>query len=71
MLDIGTSADADEFATALVISAAGPIYIPVDELATNNSYTDTGELTVTATYTGANSDPSAGVGDVIIFYVVK
>lgn len=71
LLDIGTPADADEFATALVISATAPVFIPLDEIATNNSYTDTGPITVTATYTGQNADPSAGVGDVVIFYIVK
>lgn len=71
LLDIGTSADADEFASALVISATAPVWIPADELATNNSYSETAETTVTATYTGQNADPSAGVADIVIFYVTK
>ena len=71
LLDIGTSADADEFASALVISATAPAYIALDELASNNSYSDTDEVTVTATYTGQNGDPSAGAGDVIIFFVTR
>ena len=61
LLDIGTSADADEFASALVISATAPAYIALDELASNNSYSDTDEVTVTATYTGQNGNPSASV----------
>jgi len=71
LLDIGTSADADEFATALVVSATAPIYIAVDELATNNSYSETADITVTATYSGENSNASAGAADVIIWYSIK
>jgi hypothetical protein len=71
LLDVGVTADADEFASALVVSVTAPLYIAFDELATNNSYTATGELTVTATYTGANSDSTAGSADVIVFYVTK
>lgn len=71
LLDIGTTADADEFASALVISATAPVWIAADELATNNSYSDTADITVTATYTGQNADPSAGVADIVIYYITK
>lgn len=71
LLDIGTTADADEFATALVISATAPVWIAADELATNNSYSDTAEITVTATYTGENANASAGVADIVIYYITK
>lgn len=71
LLDIGSTADADEFASALVISATAPVWIAADELATNNSYSDTAEITVTATYTGQNGDPSAGVADIVIYYITK
>ncbi len=71
LLDIGSTADADEFASALVISATAPVWIEADELATNNSYSDTAEITVTATYTGQNGDPSAGVADIVIYYITK
>lgn len=71
LLDIGTTADADEFASALVISATAPVWIAADELATNNSYSDTTEITITATYTGQNADPSAGVADIVIYYITK
>ena len=71
LLDIGTTADADEFATALVISATAPVWIAADELPTNNSYSDTAEITVTATYTGENANASAGVADIVIYYITK
>lgn len=71
LLDIGTSGDADAFATALVVSATAPAYLALDELATTNDYSDTAEVTVTATYTGANADGTAGAGDVVIMFISK
>lgn len=69
LLDIGTTGDADEFASAIVISAVG--YIVVDDIATHNGYDDTTDVTVTATYTGQNSNSTAGVADVVILFATK
>jgi len=71
LLDVGTPADADEFGSALVVSASAPVYVPLDELATNNSYTETADITVTATYSDQNSDATAGAADIIVWYAIK
>lgn len=68
-IDIGTSDDADAFATDLDVSTVG--FKEMDELATHNDYSDTAEVTVTATYDGSNSDMTAGVADIIVFYILK
>lgn len=64
---IGSTTDADGYATALLVSAVG--FIVLDELAATTNIQGTVEHTVTCLYTGANSDPSAGVADVIINFV--
>lgn len=71
LLDIGTTADADEFASALAISATAPVWVAADELATNNSYSATSDLYVTCTYTDQNSDATAGEAEIVIYYVTK
>lgn len=71
LVDVGTSADADAFATLLAVSATAPAYIAFDELATTNDYDDSNEVTVTATYTGQNSNATAGVADVVVFYITR
>jgi hypothetical protein len=68
-IDVGTSADADAFGTLLTVSATAPAYVAFDELATTNDYSDTAEVTVTATYNSQNSDATAGVADVVVMYV--
>jgi len=62
-LDIGISADADEYASALVLTTAGQIELDVetDLLAPT-------DLTVTATLT-AGTAPTAGSLEVIIAYI--
>lgn len=64
---VGSTTDADGYGSALVVSAVG--YIVLDELAATTNIQQTVESTVTAVYTGQNSNPTAGVADVIIFYV--
>lgn len=65
---IGSTTDADGYATALVISAVG--YIVLDELAATTNIQQTVDTTVTCLYTGQNANSSAGVADVIVFFVV-
>lgn len=64
LIDIGTSADADLYATDLDGSSAG--FIALDESVSLYVSSDT-ELTVT--YAGQNSDASAGAAQVIVAYV--
>lgn len=70
VIDVGTSSDGDAFGTLIDVSS-GPLYKALDELATTNDYDDSNEVTVTATYTGQNSNATAGVADVIVMYVTK
>lgn len=68
VIDIGTSGDADAFATLLDVSSVG--YKVLDELATTDDYSATLEVTVTATYTGQNANASTGVATIFVFYVM-
>lgn len=60
-LDIGTSADDDEFATDLALGTVGVIV--ADEMATTNgAYSSTGiELTATVDVTGTTATTGAGI----------
>lgn len=69
-VDIGTTDDADAFATIMDVSASGT-YLALDELATTNDYSDTAEVTVTVTYNDQNSNSTAGEGVVVIMFVTK
>lgn len=64
---IGTTTDANGYATLLDLSAVG--YIVLDELATTTNIQQTIDTTVTALYTDQNSNSTAGVADVIIMFV--
>lgn len=64
---IGSTTDADAYATLLTVSAVG--FIALDELAATTNIQQTVEATVTAGYTGQNSNATAGVADVIILYI--
>lgn len=66
-LDIGTSADADGFATALVITSAG--LKAADELATSDDLYMSADTDVTATLS-AGTAPSAGAGYVYVGYII-
>lgn len=64
---IGSTTDADGYATALSIAAVG--YIALDELATTTNIQQSVETTVTCLYSGQNSNASAGTADIIINYI--
>lgn len=66
-LDIGTSADGDGLATALVITSAGRKV--ADELATSDDLVMTADTDVTATLS-AGATTSAGAGYVYVSYIV-
>lgn len=66
---VGATTDADAYATDLTLAAVG--YLALDELGATTNIQGTVEHTVTATYAGQNSDATAGVADVIVFYVTR
>lgn len=65
LIDIGTVADDDAFATDLSAASAG--FVPIDEL-TNNDYT-TSEVGITATYTDQNANAAAGVAFCFVTFI--
>lgn len=68
VLDIGTSADDDGFATDLAMGTIG--VIAADEMATTNDMgPSTSEITVTATLALTGTAPTAGAGVVWIEYM--
>lgn len=64
---IGSTTDADAYGSALSVAAVG--FIALDELAATTNIQQSVDTTVTAVYTGQNSNSTAGVADVIIAYV--
>lgn len=66
LLDIGTSADADGYATAIDLATIG--VIETDEMAVTDLYS-TSDITVTVTYTGQNANATAGVAEIVIEYI--
>lgn len=66
-IDIGTSADGDGFATALVITSAGRKV--ADELATSDDLVMLADTDVTATLS-AGATPSAGAGYAYVSYII-
>ncbi len=68
VLDIGTSADGDGFATDLDLTTAGKIV--ADELATSDDLTPTADTDITFAWTGSGTAPSAGVIHVYVTYLV-
>lgn len=66
-LDLGTSADPDGFATALVITSAGRKQ--ADELATSDDLYMSADTDVTYTLS-AGATPSAGAGYVFVAYII-
>lgn len=64
---IGTSGDADGFATNLALGTAGNIVW--DELATSNDLYSTSEVTVTTTISATGNDSTAGYGIVYVMYI--
>ncbi len=69
VINIGTAADTDAYATLLDVSSVG--FKALDELATHDDHSDTAEITVVAAFTGQNSNASAGVADIVISYIPK
>ncbi len=69
IIDIGTSDDANAYATDLDVSSVG--YKILDELAAHDDYSAAAEVTITATYTGQNSNMTAGSADIMVFWVAK
>lgn len=66
-LDMGTSADTDGFATALVITSAG--LKAADELATSDDLLMAADTDVVAVLS-AGATPSAGAGYVFVAYII-
>lgn len=66
-LNIGTTADADEFASALALGTIG--VIPADEMATTNGAKMTADTEIFAAVTSTAS-PSAGAGLVWVEYIL-
>lgn len=64
---IGATTDDNAYATSLTLAAVGLIVL--DELATTTNIMGTVEHTVTAIYTGQNSNATAGEGYVVVNYV--
>lgn len=63
---IGSTTDDNAYATLLDVSAVG--FIVLDELATTTNIQQTVVTAVTARYNGQNSNATAGIADVIVFY---
>lgn len=64
LIDIGTSADGDLYATDLDASTVG--FKPLDEAVSLRVATET---TITVTYAGLNSNADAGAAQVVIAYI--
>ncbi len=67
IVQIGTSGDADGFATNLALGTIGNIVW--DELATSNDLYSTSEVTVTTTVTATGNDSTAGYGSVYVGFI--
>lgn len=65
---IGSTTDADGYATLLTLAAVG--YIELDELAATTNILQTVETTVTCAPAQSVADATAGVADVIVLYVL-
>lgn len=64
---VGSTTDADGYATLLVLSAVG--YIVLDELATTTNIQQSVDTIVTCAPAQSVADATAGIADVIVFYV--
>lgn len=64
---IGSTTVAAAYASSLDLSAVG--FIVLDELASTTNIQGTVDHTVTCIYAGQNSNMTAGVADLIVFYV--
>ncbi len=68
VIDIGTSADANGFASAVDISSVG--LKAADDLATSDDLVTSVETLLTATWTGVGTAPTVGTVDVVVEYAV-
>lgn len=68
VIDIGTSADDDGFATDLALGTIGVIV--ADEMATSDDFYSTSDITVTATIALSGTAATAGAGVVWVEYIV-
>lgn len=64
---VGTTTDADGYATLLTLAAVG--FIPLDELGATTNIQDTAVVQVTCAPAQSVADATAGVADVVIWYV--
>jgi hypothetical protein len=64
---IGSTTDADGYATLLTMAAVG--WIVLDELATTTNIQQTVDTTVTCAPAQSVADATAGVADVIVWYI--
>jgi hypothetical protein len=64
---VGSTTDADGYATLLTLAAVG--YIPLDELGATTNIQQTVDTTVTCAPAQSVADATAGVADVIVMYV--
>jgi hypothetical protein len=64
---VGGTTDADGYATLLTLAAVG--WIVLDELATTTNIQQTVDTTVTCAPAQSVADATAGVADVIIWYI--
>ncbi len=70
LLDIGTSADDDGFATDLALGTVG--VITADEMATSNdTYSASADITITATLAMSGTAATTGAGVAWVEYLVK
>lgn len=65
---IGSTTDADGYATLLTLAAVG--FIALDELAATTNIQQTVETTVTCAPAQSVADATAGVADVIVIYAL-
>lgn len=64
---IGATTDANAYATSLSLAAVG--FIALDELAATTNIQQEDAFTVTCLYTDQNSDATAGVADVVVWFI--
>lgn len=65
---IGSTTDADAYATDLTLAAVG--FLALDELAATTNIQQTVETTVTASPAQSVADATAGVADVVVYYII-
>lgn len=64
---IGSTTDADAYATDLTLAAVG--FLPLDELAATTNIQQSDNFTVTCTPAQSVADATAGIADVVVWYI--